>query len=102
MSPLLFNCALDEIFSNLNWETKGMKINGHLLNSLRFVDYMVLAAGGGTICKPCWRNSAVKSRSAGTEINMSKTEILPKTQQHQKIEIKGQETEIVDSIIYLG
>ncbi len=33
-SPLLFNCALDEIIKNLNWENKGIKINGEFLNNL--------------------------------------------------------------------
>ncbi len=38
VSPLLFNCALDEIFKNLNWENKGIKINREFLNNLRFTD----------------------------------------------------------------
>ncbi len=57
----------------------------------------------------CWDNLqamleelSCQSRSAAMEINISKTKILANTQQHQKIKIKGQEIEIVDSIIYLG
>ncbi len=102
MSPLLFNCALDKIFRNLNWETKGIKINRALLNNLKFADDVVLVAG-------CWDNLQgmleeliCQSRSARMEINMSKTKILTNTQQHQKIKIKGHEIELVDSIIYLG
>ncbi len=102
MSPLLFNCALDRIFRNLKWETKGIRINGDLLNNLRFADDVVLVVG-------CWDNLqamleelSCQSRSAGMEINMSKTKILTNTQQHQKIKIKDQETDLVDSIIYLG
>ncbi len=39
----------DEIFTNFKWETKGIKINGDLINNLRFVNDVVLVAG-------CWVN----------------------------------------------
>ncbi len=40
VSLLLFNCA--EIFRNLDWENKGIKINGEYLNNLRFADDVVV------------------------------------------------------------
>ncbi len=49
ISSLLFNCALDKLVRNLNWETKGIQINGALLNNLRFAENVVLVAG-------CWDN----------------------------------------------
>ncbi len=72
MSPLLFICALDEFFRNLNWKTKRIKFNGDLQNNLRFADDVVLVVG-------CWDNLqamleelSCQSRSAGVEMNMSK------------------------------
>ena len=28
LAPNLFNCSLEEVFRNLGWEEKGMKMNG--------------------------------------------------------------------------
>ena len=43
LSPNLFNCVLEEIFCNLNWEEMemGIKIDGIYLNNLRFTDDVV-------------------------------------------------------------
>lgn len=37
ISPKLFTVALN-LFISLNWEKKGIKINGRFLNHLRFAD----------------------------------------------------------------
>ena len=41
MSPKLFNAVLEDIFRRLNWEDRGVKINGKRLNHLRFADDIV-------------------------------------------------------------
>ncbi len=40
VSKNLFNCVLEEIFLNLDWETKG--INGGKLNNPKFADDVLL------------------------------------------------------------
>ncbi len=45
LSPLLFNCALNEIVKNLNWKNKGININGEFLSNLSFADDVVIVAG---------------------------------------------------------
>ena len=38
ISPKLFDAVLEDIFRRLNWENRGVKINGNRLNHLRFAD----------------------------------------------------------------
>ena len=44
LSPALFNCALEEMFRNLNWENKGLRVKEKYLNNLKFADDIVLIA----------------------------------------------------------
>ncbi len=39
--PNLFNCIIEEIFRNLNWENEGMKINSEYFNNLRYAHDVV-------------------------------------------------------------
>nr|XP_027217367.1 uncharacterized protein LOC113809892 [Penaeus vannamei] len=43
-SPKLFTACLESVFQNLDWETKGIKIDGEYLSHLRFADAIVLVA----------------------------------------------------------
>ncbi len=38
LSPKLFNAGLEQVFRRLNWENKGIQINGERLNHLRFAE----------------------------------------------------------------
>ena len=38
LSATLISAALEEILRRLNWENEGIKINGKILDNLRFVD----------------------------------------------------------------
>ena len=40
ISPKLFPATLESIFRRLNWENKGVKIDGEFLSNLRFADDM--------------------------------------------------------------
>lgn len=42
LSPKLFSSVLEMVFRNLDWENKGLKIDGENLNHLRFADDIVL------------------------------------------------------------
>nr|XP_027229599.1 uncharacterized protein LOC113821306 [Penaeus vannamei] len=43
-SPKLFIDCFEVVFQNLDWETKGIKIDGEYLSHLRFADEIVLVA----------------------------------------------------------
>lgn len=38
MSPKLFTLVLEDMFKELNWEGKGINLNGEYLNHLKFAD----------------------------------------------------------------
>ena len=42
ISPTLYTATLESIFSRLNWENKGVKIDGKCLSNLRFADDIFL------------------------------------------------------------
>ncbi len=58
--PHCHSRASDDFFWNLNWETKGIKINGDVRKNPRFADDVVPVVGCWETCKPCWRNSTVR------------------------------------------
>jgi len=42
LSPVLLNCALQEVFRSLNWENRGISRNGEKIADLRFADDVIL------------------------------------------------------------
>ena len=102
VSPLLFNCSLDEIFKKLNWENLGININGTFLNHLKFADDVALVAGSPEDLQKMLDDLYVESKRAGLEINLSKTKVLSNSNENTQIKIGGTILEKVDSIIYLG
>ena len=44
LSLILFNIVIEEIFRHLQWEDRGVNINGIRLNNLHFADDVVLIA----------------------------------------------------------
>jgi len=70
MSSLMFNCILEEIFSNLSWEDKGINIKGEKLNNLRFADNVVLVTGSMEELKTMIEELDKQSRRAGLTINI--------------------------------
>ena len=53
ISPKLFTSLLEDIFQELDWESKyGIKLNGFRLTNLRFADDVVLFAKTHKIYKP--------------------------------------------------
>ena len=46
ISPKLFTLAMEDMFRELNWQNKGILINGKRLSHLRFADDITLIARG--------------------------------------------------------
>lgn len=44
LKPIIFMYALEEIFKQLIWEDKGIKIRDEFINNLRFADDVILIA----------------------------------------------------------
>ncbi len=78
LSPNLFNCVIEEIFRNLNWENREIKINGEYFNHLRYADDVVLIAENTEKLKTMVEELNREGRKGGLEINYQKTKILGK------------------------
>ncbi len=76
LSPNLFNCILEEIFRRLEWEGKGIKIDGEHLNNLRFADDVVLISDNIEELEMLGNEFVGKSLEAGLEVNKGKTCII--------------------------
>ena len=102
LSPLLFNCALEEIFKNLEWENLGIKINGERLSNLRFANDVVLVAESAENLQSMIDDLVMESKKAGLEVNLSKTKILSNEKNPKLIKIGETLLENTEKIIYLG
>ncbi len=70
LSPLLFNCALQEIFRTINCEGKGININGENLRNLRFADDVTLIAKNEDELIELLKDLDKNARITGLEMNM--------------------------------
>lgn len=74
-NTMWLDCALNKIFNNLNWEKKGIKINGELFNNLRIVDDMVIVAENEEDLQSILEDLSCEGNKADMDINSSKTNI---------------------------
>lgn len=100
LSPNLFNSALQEVFNQLNWENKGIKINGERLNNLRFAGD-VLIAGSKEEIEEMGNEFIEASKKAGLKANMLKTKMISNAPE-EPIRIEGEGIEWGKEVIYLG
>ena len=103
ISPKLFNAVLQEIFKKLNWEEKGIKIDGEFINHLRFADDIVLLASTFEELQEMLQELNKESKRVGLKMNLSKTKTMSNAFiSPQKITIGMDELEAVCSYTYLG
>lgn len=100
ISPKLFTATLESIFRKLNWETKGLKIDGEYLNHLRFADDIVICAGTPQQLQTMLQELAEESQLKGLKMNISKTKVM--IEQDTPIYVNNTQIENVDYYIYLG
>ncbi len=73
LSPLLFSCALEEIFRGLDLEGTGLNINGEKITNLQFASDVVLLANNKKEIINMIENICKRSKVAGLTINTDKT-----------------------------
>ena len=101
LSPILFNTALEEVFRKLDWENKGISINGKKLSNLRFADDIVLFSSDINELEGMLNELNELGKPAGLRINFEKTKILSKNSEHV-VRLEGTELEKVEEVVYLG
>ena len=76
LSPILFTSVLEDVFKTLEWEEKGLRINGEYISHLRFADDIVLFGANGEELASRLQELNTAGRKIGLRINLSKTKVM--------------------------
>ena len=103
ISPALFTAALERAIRKLEWEEKGIRVDGRLLHHLRFADDVVIFARDTVEATDMLAEFTEACGRAGLKINVKKTQYMatpgtaPGTVQLEHVPL-----EKVDAYVYLG
>ena len=76
ISPKLSTATLESIFRRLNWENKGVKIDGQFLSNLRFADDIFLCTETPQELQQMLQELSDESRRMGLKMNIAKTNVM--------------------------
>jgi len=102
LSPLLFTALLRSVFLNLDWENRGISINGDRLSNLQFADDIVLFANTRDELREMAEELCDQSKKVGLLINASKTVAMSNQVNVAPIQLTGEVINFVDQFKYLG
>ena len=104
ISPKLFTaCLQDAIINKINWEDKGINIDGEHLSHLIFADYIVLVAKSPEELESMLTDIQLASKPVGLSMNLSKTKVmLNESATTSTVAVDGNTIEKVDRYVYLG
>ena len=100
ISPKLFTATLESIFRRLNWEHKGVKIDGEFLSNLRFADDIFLCTETPQELQHMLQELSDESRRMGLKMNIAKTKVM--VVDNTPININNVLIENVQGYVYLG
>ena len=92
----LFTAALESIFRRLNWEDKGVKIDGEFLTNRRFADEIFLCTETPQELQPILQ----ESRRMGLKMNIAKSKVM--VVDNTPINVNNVLIENVEGIVYFG
>lgn len=101
MSPKLFSACIEWIFRRLNWDEKGLMVDGRRLNHLRFADDIILISHRKVEVQDMLQELADVSLQVGLEINRKKTMVMT-NRRRTPVVLNGEQVDYCDSYIYLG
>ena len=105
LSPYLFNLILEAMMDIALADTEiGVRINGTIVNNLRFADDIDLMAESGSQLQELTTRVHESSKRFGLKINGEKTKTMTIGKEKEKINItlEGEELEQVAEFVYLG
>ena len=100
ISPKLFTATLESIFRRLNWENKGVKIDGEFLSNLRFADDIFLCTETPQELQQMLLELSDESRQIGLKMNITKTKVM--VVDNPPINVNNVLIENVPGYVYLG
>ncbi|KAG7311380.1 hypothetical protein JYU34_002422 [Plutella xylostella] len=101
VSPILFNCLLEETFRAVDWTKKGILINGYRMTALRFADDIVFLAETSHELQNTISEFQLALTESGLQLNETKTKIMTNYTQIPVI-ANGKQLEYVEDYVYLG
>ena len=104
ISPKLFtSCLQHAIINKINWENKGVRIDGEHLSHLIFADDIVLIANSTSKLQDMLQDIHDISKPVGLKMHLGKTKIMcNKHVNKDDVIVDGKKIEEVDSYVYLG
>ena len=100
ISPKLFTATLESIFRRLNWENKGVKIDGEFISNLRFADDIFLCTETPQELQQMLQELSDESRRMGLKMNIAKTKVM--VLDNTPINVNNVLIENVQGYVYLG
>jgi len=101
LSPDLFNCVIQTVFDGRSNEDRGVKINGKILDNLKFADDVILFEQSAEKLEKAIGEIASLSAQAGLEINLEKTHILTNDSK-KDIKLHNTSLNYASETVYLG
>ncbi len=98
----MFNSLLENIFWELGWENRGIKIDGKWLNNLRFTDDVALISQKSEELQKMANELCKASRKAGLHINTRKMVVLRNQVIDPNLIINGEVIGIAQEAEYSG
>ena len=99
-SSVLFTATLETVFRRLNWENKGVKIDGEFLYNLRFADDIFLCTEMPQELQKMLQELSDESRRMGLKMNIAKTKVM--VVDNTPINVNNVLIENVPGYVYLG
>ena len=104
ISPKLCTlCLQHAIINNINWENKGVRIEGEYLSHLIFADDIVLIANSTSKLQEMLQDIHDISNPVGLKMRLGKTKVMCNEHVNKDdVIVDGKKIEEVDSYVYLG
>uniref|UniRef100_A0A914WUD7 Reverse transcriptase domain-containing protein n=1 Tax=Plectus sambesii TaxID=2011161 RepID=A0A914WUD7_9BILA len=103
ISPRLLTACLCEALNSLNWQNKGINIDGCYLLHLAFADDVVIISHRYSQLCQMVKELVAASLQVGLKINIKRTKLFANCcSGHTPIKICGEAIERVDEFVYLG
>ncbi|KAI8494200.1 hypothetical protein Bbelb_279600 [Branchiostoma belcheri] len=104
ISAKLFTaCLQDAVVNKINWDKRGINIDGEYLSHLLFADDIILVATSPQELEEMLQDIHNASKPVGLNMHLGKTKLMfNKHADKAPVLVNGVEIEVVDSYIYLG
>ena len=103
ISPKLFTAALQWVMKSLDWDDKGIRVDGKFLSNLRFADDIVIFSRSTTEAEAMLGELNEAGRKIGLRINRKKTQFMKNAWCNGgHVNIDGSPIVETKSYVYLG